>query len=75
MYRFAKHLQWKNKEKLEFEIPSKTDSRVRALVKWKKFKARIRMWRLGIKELPAIAVDGKVIFQGDLNKDYGLYLM
>jgi hypothetical protein len=75
MYRFAKHLLWKNKETLELEIPSKTDSRVRALVKWRKFKARVRMWGLGINKLPALVLDGKVIFQGDLNPDYSLYLM
>jgi hypothetical protein len=75
MYRFAKHLQWKNKGAVELEIPSKTESRVRAFVKWKKFLARLRMRRLKIKELPALVLDGKVIFQGDLNPDYSLYLM
>ncbi len=75
MYRFAKHLQWKNSGAMELEVPSKTESRVRALVKWKKFLAKVRMWRLGIKELPALVLDGKVIFQGDLNLDHSLYLM
>jgi hypothetical protein len=74
MYRYAKQLQWKNQDKLELEIPSKSKSRVRALVKWSKFRARLRMWRLGIKKLPALVLDGEVIFQGELNPDYGFDL-
>ena len=70
MYRYVKHLQWKNKNSIDLVIPSKTDSRVRAVVKWRKLLARVRMWRLGIKELPALVLDGKVIFQGGLNPDY-----
>lgn len=74
MYRYAKQLQWKNRDKLELEIPSKSESRVRAIVKWRKFRARLRMWRLGIKKLPALVLDGKVISQGELNLDYGFNL-
>jgi hypothetical protein len=69
MYRFAKKLQWKNKDKLELSIPSKSQSRVRAIMKWKKFKARMRLSRLGIKELPALVLDGKVLCQGELTLD------
>lgn len=71
MYRFAKKLQWKNEDKLELQIPSKSESRVRAILKWRKFRARLRMRRLGIKKLPALVFDGKVIFQGELDPDYG----
>ncbi|MEE9151077.1 MAG: hypothetical protein V3U20_04495 [Thermoplasmata archaeon] len=66
MYRFAKSLQWKNKDKLELLIPSKSESRVRVLVKWRKFLARMRLRRLRIKTLPALALDGKVLCQGKL---------
>ena len=74
MYMFAQHLQQRYKNKLNFTIPSKTDTRVRAKMKWQKFKARMRMRRLGIKELPALALDGKVLFQGDqkINEDLEL---
>ena len=69
MLRFARHFQWKNKGSFELLIPSKTETRVRAKMKWKKFKARMRMRRLGVKELPALALDGKVLFQGDQEID------
>ena len=69
MLRFARHLQWKNKNRIDLTIPSKTETRVRAKMKWKKFKARMRMRRLGVRELPALALDGKVLFQGDQNID------
>ncbi len=69
MYRFAKRLQWQNKEKIELIIPSKSASRVRAILKWKKFKARIRLSRLGIEHLPALVLDGKVLCQGRLTLD------
>lgn len=74
MYRYAKKLQWKNGDKVDLRIPSKSESRVRAIMKWRKFKARLRMWRLGIKKLPALVLDGEVIFQGELNLDYGFDL-
>lgn len=74
MYRFAKRQQWENRDKVDLMIPSKSESRVRAIMKWRKFKARLRMWRLGIKKLPALVLDGKVIFQGELNPDYDLNL-
>lgn len=69
MYRYAKHLLWKNKDNMELIIPSKSESRVRAFVKWKKFKARMRLRRLGIKTLPAMVLDGKLIYQGELDLD------
>lgn len=71
MYRFAKKLEWKNKDRLELTIPSKSESRVRAIMKWKKFKARVRLTRLGIKELPALVLDGKILCQGKLSLDEG----
>lgn len=67
MHRFAKHLQWKNKDKLELLIPSKSESKVRAIMKWRKFKARMRLRKLRIKTLPALVLDGKVLCQGMLN--------
>ena len=67
MYRFAKHMQWENRDNIDLVIPSKTETRVRALMKWKKFMAKVRMWRLGIKKLPALVLDGKVICQGLLS--------
>ncbi len=74
MYRFAKHLQWKNKDKLDLIIPSKSETRVRAIAKWRKFKARIRLRRLGITILPALALDGKVLCQGKLDLDEGFQI-
>lgn len=74
MYKFAQHLQYKYKGSLDFIIPSKTETRVRAKMKWKKFQARMRMRRLGVKELPALALDGKALFQGDqeIDEDFEL---
>jgi hypothetical protein len=69
MYRFAKKLKWKNKETMELEIPSKTESRIRAIMKWKKFKARMRLRKLKIDTLPALVLDGKVLCQGKLTLD------
>ncbi len=69
MYRFAKHLKWKNKDKVELIIPSKTETKVRAIAKFRKFKARMRLRKLGINTLPALALDGKVLCQGKLNLD------
>ena len=69
MYRFAKHLQYKNKDKLDFVIPSKSESRIRAIMKWKKFKARMRLRKLKINTLPALALDGEVLCQGKLTLD------
>lgn len=75
MYRFAKRQQWKNEDKLELLIPSKSESKVRALIKWRKFKARQRLRRLGIKKLPALVLDGKVLCQGKLTLDDDLDLV
>jgi len=69
MYRFARHIQWENRDNIVFVIPSKTESRVRALIKWKKFKAKLRMWRLGIRKLPALVLDGMVMCQGFFDTD------
>ena len=69
MHRFAHSLYSKNTDNLELVIPSKSESRVRALVKWKKFKARIRLEGLGIKVLWALVLDGKVLCQGKLTLD------
>lgn len=67
MYRYARHMQWENRDDIDLVIPSKSESTVRAFVKWRKFKTRVRMWRLGIKRLPALVMDGEVLFQGELD--------
>lgn len=67
MYRFAKHLKWKKGDGIEFTIPSKSESRVRAFVKWRKFRARMRLRKLKIDTLPALVLDGKVLCQGKLD--------
>ena len=69
MYRFAQELYWENRDKMELSIPSKSESRVRAIVKWKKFKARLRLKKLGIKILPALVLDGKILYQGKIDID------
>jgi hypothetical protein len=69
MLRFAKKLKWKNKNTIELSIPSKTESRIRAIMKWKKFRARMRLRRLKIDTLPALVLDGKVLCQGKLTLD------
>lgn len=69
MYRFAQHIRWKYKEKFELIIPSRYEGRVRVVAKWRKFRARMRMRRLGIKKLPALVLDGNVLCQGMLDID------
>jgi hypothetical protein len=61
MYILAQHIQWKFKNQVELMIPSKTDSRIIPVKKYKQFKANIRKKQLGIKNLPALALDGKVL--------------
>ena len=75
MFMFARHLKHKYTDNLDFVIPSKTETRVRAKMKWRKFKARMRMRRLGVRELPALALDGKIIFQGDQEIDENFELV
>jgi hypothetical protein len=73
MYKFAKHLHWQNKDRIDFMIPSKSESRIRVIIKIQKFMARLRMWRLGIHQLPALVYDNKVLCQGEQSlKDIGL---
>jgi hypothetical protein len=67
IYRFAKHFEWQDKDELGCVIPSKSDSKVRAIMKWSKFKARFRMWGIGIRKLLALVIDEKVLCQGKLN--------
>lgn len=69
MYRFAQRLSWQNRDKIELVTPSRCESKVLAQVKWKKFKIKIRLWRLGILKLPALVFHDKVLCQGKLDLD------
>ncbi len=64
MYQLAQHIQWKFKDRLELEIPSKTDSRIILVRKYKQFIADLRKKRLSIKKLPALALAGKILCEG-----------
>ena len=41
----------------------------RANMKWRKFRAGMRMHKIGVKELSASALDGKILFQWDKKID------
>lgn len=64
MYILAQHIQWKFKSQVELVIPSKTDSRIIPVKKYRQFKANLRKQQLGIKKLPALALDDKVLCEG-----------
>jgi hypothetical protein len=64
MYLLAQHIQWKFKDRVELVIPSKTDSRVIPVKKYKQFKADHRKKRLRIQKLPALALAWKVLCEG-----------
>lgn len=64
MYLLAQHIQWKFKDRIELVIPSKTDSRVIPVKKYRQFKADQRKKRLKIKKLPALALAGRVLCEG-----------
>ena len=64
MYILAQHIQWKYKHRLDLIIPSKTDSRIIPVKKFKQFKADLRIKRLGIQKLPALVLAGRVICEG-----------
>ena len=64
MYLMAQHLQWKFKDRVELVIPSKTDSRVIPVKKYRQFKADWRQKRLKIQKLPALALAGRVLCEG-----------
>lgn len=66
MYLLAQHIQWKYKDIIELVIPSKTDSRVMPVKKYKQFKTDQRRKRLGIQKLPALALAGKVLCEGEV---------
>jgi hypothetical protein len=66
MQRFAERISDIYSNELKLTIPSKCESRIRPLVKWVKFRASIRLWRLGIETLPAIALDGEVLCEGKI---------
>jgi hypothetical protein len=66
MYLLAQHIQWKYKDSIELVVPSKTDSRVMPVKKYKQFKTDQRRKRLGIQKLPALALAGKVLCEGEV---------
>jgi hypothetical protein len=65
IYLLAQHIQWKYKNLVDLIIPSKSESRIIPVKKYKQFKADWRKQRLGIKKLPALALNGEVLCQGD----------
>jgi len=67
MSMFAYHLYWLNRDSLELIIPTKCTSRIHAVNKWRNFKARMRLKRLGVKERPALVMDTIVICEGCIN--------
>ena len=69
MHILAQHIQWMFKKRIELIIPSKTDSRIRPVKKYKQFKSNIRIKKLGIKKLPALVLNGKLICEGCIKED------
>jgi hypothetical protein len=65
MYLLAQHIQWTYKDLIDLIIPSKSDSRIIPVKKYKQFISDWRKKRLGIKKLPALALNGVVLCQGD----------
>jgi hypothetical protein len=65
MYLLAQHIRWKHQDLIDLIIPSKSDSRVIPVKKYKQFIADWRKKRLDIKKLPALALNGEVLCQGE----------
>ena len=66
MYLLAQHLQWKFKKNITLIVPSKTDSRILPVKKYKQFKADWHKRRYGITKLPALVLSGRVLCEGEL---------
>jgi hypothetical protein len=66
MYLLAQHIQWKFRDSIDLVIPSKSDSRVMPVKKYKQFKTDQRRKRLGIQKLPALVLAGKVLCEGKI---------
>jgi hypothetical protein len=64
MYIIAQHIQYLFKDRVELVIPSKSESRILLVKKYKQFLADWRKRRMGIRTLPALVLDGKVLCQG-----------
>ncbi len=67
MYIFAQKIRSKYRNSIDFVIPSKCNSRALGKVKWFRFKATLRMSRLKIKKLPALAFDGQILCEGNIS--------
>jgi hypothetical protein len=65
MYIIAQHIRWRFKDLVDLKIPSKSNSRIRPVKKYKQFISDWRKKRLGIKKLPALALNAEVLCQGD----------
>lgn len=66
MYALAQHIRWKYNDKIELIIPSKSESRVTLVKKYQQLKSDQRLRKLGIRKLPALALAGKIILQGEI---------
>ena len=60
----AQHIRWLHKERVDLVIPSKSESRILLVKKYKQFIADWRKRRIGIRKLPALTLDGKILCQG-----------
>lgn len=72
MYLLAQHIQWKYKNKIDLIIPSKTDSRISLYKKYVQFKSDLRKSRIGLNTLPGLALDGKVLCEGEVSEEKGI---
>ena len=72
MYLLAQHIQWKYRNKVNLVIPSKTDSRIPLYKKYVQFKSDLRKDKLGLNRLPGLALDGKVLCEGEVPEENGI---
>lgn len=66
MYALAQHINWKYQDKIELVVPSKSDSRVSLVKKYTQFQADRRMKKVGLKKIPALVLNGKILIEGEL---------
>jgi hypothetical protein len=69
MYLFAQHLKWKYKDRINLEIPTKSDSRILLVRKYKQFVADLRKKRLGISKLPALVISDRILCEGKIGDE------
>ncbi len=70
MYLFAQHLKWKYRDRLNLVIPTKSNSKILLVRKYKGFKANIRKKKLGIRKLPALVISGKILCEGKIGDEF-----